>query len=200
MKIMNAHKDLVNIVAWIDNHVVGFELSTDERSSLAVGCFDVALEHQAAIALLNESKLHGSMVALIRILTESLVRGLWFLHCASEAEIARFKKGKLKKNHGKLIEDIEEQLGDVNGTLSIMKENTWSSMNDFTHTGYGQVSRRYGNRTVGGNYSEQDITHTLSIAGALGLIAASQLAAIGNRLDLVDACIAKMKKYANGTL
>ncbi|WP_408733226.1 DUF6988 family protein, partial [Burkholderia cepacia] len=55
----------------------GLTLPADERSQLAIGCLDVTLEHQAAIALLHSSELYGSMMALLRVLSESLVRGLW---------------------------------------------------------------------------------------------------------------------------
>jgi hypothetical protein len=60
-------------MAWIDLHTSGLELPADERSLLAVGCYDFAIEHQAAIALLVSSELYGSSFALLRVLVESLV-------------------------------------------------------------------------------------------------------------------------------
>ncbi|MDO8356214.1 MAG: hypothetical protein Q7U76_07480, partial [Nitrospirota bacterium] len=67
------HTALLELIAWIDQHTSGVTLPADERSMLAIGCFDVALEHQAAIALLHSSSLYGSSFALLRVLTESLV-------------------------------------------------------------------------------------------------------------------------------
>jgi len=58
------YEELVEIIRWIDQHATGVELPNDERSLLASGCFDIALEHQAAIAILYSSELYGSMMAL----------------------------------------------------------------------------------------------------------------------------------------
>ncbi len=196
---MNEHRNLVKLINWIDEHTPGFELPSDKRSLLVQGCFDVALEHQAAIALLDSSKLHGSMLALLRVLTEAVVRGLWLYHCASENNLAQFKKGKVK-SHGQLITEIENKIGDKNRTLSLMKKNSWNAMNEFTHTGYSQIVRRHNIGTVGANYSEQDLSQTLAATGALGLLAASQLAAMGNKTDVVDECIKMMKDYVDDAL
>src|SRR5258708_685949 len=81
MQAPREHSQLLSLIRWIDENTSGLSLPTDERHMLAVGCFDVALEHQAAIALLHASELPGSALALLRVLAESLVRGLWVLHC-----------------------------------------------------------------------------------------------------------------------
>lgn len=87
MKASREHFDLVNLVRWIDENASGIELPTDERSMLAIGCLDVSLEHQAAIALLHASELYGSSLALLRSETEALVRGLWLQHSATEEDL-----------------------------------------------------------------------------------------------------------------
>lgn len=43
------HAELLDLMKWIDQHTSGVTLPADERSMLAIGCFDVAIEHQAAI-------------------------------------------------------------------------------------------------------------------------------------------------------
>ena len=77
MKAAAEHAKLLELMAWIDQRTSGVTLPADERSMLAGGCLDVAIEHQVAIALLHTSELHGSELALLRVLAESLVRGLW---------------------------------------------------------------------------------------------------------------------------
>ena len=87
------HVALVDLIAWrIDTQLSNLALPADERSLLAAGCFDVALEHQAAIALLHSAQLPGSLLALLRVLSESLVGGLWLLQCATAAELSKFKR------------------------------------------------------------------------------------------------------------
>ena len=190
------HKSLVELISWIDLHTSGLSLPSDEKSLLAAGCFDVALEHQAAIALLYSSSLHGSMLALLRVISESLVRGLWLLHCANEAEIKRFKKGIIKKHFNQLVVDFENTMGTPDGVLSGFKETAWDAMNGFTHTGFLQVTRRHSIGLVGSNYDENELAKSLGVAGALGLIAAGQLIAMAGRNDLTQIFVDKMSDYA----
>ncbi|WP_413699785.1 DUF6988 family protein [Psychromonas sp. KJ10-10] len=161
---------LMGVVAWIDKNTSGICLPSDERSLLAAGCFDSAIEHQATIALLYNSSLYGSMLSLLRVITESLVRGLWILNCATEKEIIKFKKGKLEKHFDTLIKEYESKIGDSDGILSQFKKLSWKPMNGFVHTGFIQVSRRCSPGKLGGNYEQIELSHALGVAGALGLI------------------------------
>jgi hypothetical protein len=185
---------LRDVIAWINEHAVNIELPIDERSLIAQGCFDVAIEHQAAISFLHSVHLHGSMLALMRVLAESLVRGLWLMQCATEIELARFKNRGIDKEFGTLIEEIEVRTS--NRALSNLKSTAWKAMNDFTHTGFNQVARRHGPGSVGANYPEEEIAEALSVAGALGLIAAGGLIAMTGKAELADAAIDRMEQYA----
>ncbi|MBN3795988.1 hypothetical protein [Burkholderia sp. Ac-20392] len=199
MQTDSEYAALLNLVRWIDEHTAGLTLPVDERSQLAIGCLDVTLEHQAAIALLHSSQLHGSMLALLRVLSESLVRGLWLYFCATDSELATFKKGRLNKTFGTLITEYETAAGTPDGVLSGFKLSAWTQMNDFTHTGFLQVSRRHKPGRVEGNYPDEDIRTALGVAGVLGLVAAGQLIALAERNDLVPLFMAKMSEYAQPT-
>lgn len=103
MQAQSEFAALKDLIQWIDDHTAGLSLPADERSQLAVGCFDVALEHQAAMVLLHHSGLYGSALALLRVLSESVVRGLWLHDCATDVEldlifvgraIGRFRGGR----------------------------------------------------------------------------------------------------------
>lgn len=180
----------------LSEHTAGFTLPADERTLLAIGCFDVALEHQGAITLLHSAGMPGSMLALLRVLTESLVRGLWLRECATELQLQKFTKGNLDKSFKSLVEEYEAKIGTPSGVLSGFKLSAYAQMNDFTHTGFLQVSRRHAPGLVGPNYPEEDLAKALGIAGALGLIAASQIIAIAGRQDLLPALFEKMSQYA----
>jgi hypothetical protein len=196
MQAPREHAALVDLINWIDQHTSGLTLPADERSLLASGCFDVTLEHQAAIALLHASELSGSTLALLRVLTESLVRGLWLLHSATTEDIERFKRGVVKQDFQKLIEGFETAIGQDRGVLSGLKERAWKAMNGFTHTGFVQVSRRHKPGRVESNYQESDLSQALEVAGALGLVAAGQLIAMSSRAELLPLFSEKMKAYA----
>lgn len=163
---------------------------------LAIGCFDVAIEHQAAIVLLGNSKLHGSSFALLRILAESVVRGLWLLHCATEVELAKFTRGQLDKSFAKLISEFEDHIGTPFGVLSKFKISAWNALNGFTHTGFHQVSRRHRPGRVESTYPEHEIAKAYGVAGALGLVAAGQVIGLSDRQDRLAEFQARMTQYA----
>ena len=196
MQAVREHAALLELIVWIDQHTSRLTLPADERSLLALGCFDVAIEHQAAIALLHSSSLHGSTFALLRVLAESLVRGLWLLHCASEAELEKFKKGKVDKTFDQLVREFEAKIGTPSGVLSGFKATTWSALNGFTHTGFHQVSRRHSHGRVEANYPDQEVAHALGVAGALGLIAGGQVIGMSDRQDLLPSFIERVSSYA----
>lgn len=188
--------ELCELIRWIDDHTAGLSLPADERTQVAVGCFDVALEHQAAITLLHSSELYGSVLAMLRVISEAVVRGLWLHECATEAELKRFKKGRLDKTFDSLVREYEEKIGTPSGVLSGFKLSAWAQMNDFTHTGFLQVSRRHKPGRVEATYPSQDLINGLGVAGALGLIAAGQLIAIAGRDDLLPKYMDRMTAYA----
>lgn len=196
MHTHSRHDELIQLVEWIDQNTAGLSFTTDDRTLLAVGCFDVAIEYQAAIALLSEASLYGAAFALLRVLAESLVRGLWLYGCATDVELDKFKRGKIDKSFVKLIEEYEANIQTPLGVLSKFKASTWDALNGFTHTGFHQVSRRHSSGQVQGNYSDQEVTHALDVAGALGLIAAGQLIAMSDQEQLLPLYSERMNKYA----
>jgi hypothetical protein len=196
MEHSREHAALVDLISWINEHTSGVTLPADERSMLAAGCFDVAIEHQAAIAVLNSSALYGSMLALLRVLSESLVRGLWLLHCATDAELQKFKRGRIDKTFDDLVTDFEAKIGTPSGVLSGFKATAWKAMNGFTHTGFIQVTRRHSLGQVSANYSEEEIAKALGVAGALGLVAAGQVIGMSDRADLIPKFTERMSSYA----
>jgi hypothetical protein len=199
MQAPRQYEALKELIQWIDERTSGLSLPADERTQLAVGCFDVALEHQAAIVLLHNSELYGSVLSLLRVLSESVVRGLWLHECAAGEELVKFKTGKLDKKFYHLVNEYEQKIGTPNGVLSGFKISAWAQLNDFTHTGFLQVSRRHKPGRVEPNYPEQDLSNALGAAGAFGLIAAGQLIAIAKREDLLPAFVEKMSEYAAPT-
>lgn len=194
------HERLVHLIKWIDENTAGLAFPTDDRTMLAIGCFDVAIEHQAAIAVLTSASLHGSAFALLRVLAESLVRGLWLHACATDAELAQFKRGKFDKKFQTLINEYELKIGTPAGVLSNFKTTAWDALNGFTHTGFHQVSRRHAPGRVESSYPDPEISNALGVAGALGMIAAGQLLTMSGQMHLLDEFNKRMTEYAGPAL
>ncbi|THJ48125.1 hypothetical protein E9536_37810 [Burkholderia sp. LS-044] len=87
----------------------------------------------------------------------------------------------MEKSFGALIKEYENTTETSEGVLSGFKLSAWTQMNDFTHTGLLQVSRRHKPGRVEGNYPDHDLRTALGVAGALGLVAAGQLIALAER-------------------
>jgi len=190
-------QELINkseeLIQWLDQQIDGLEISSEERTRLAAGCLDMALEHQKAIVLLVANKLYGSAFSLARLIFEAYVRGVWLQMCATDAEIEEYKNDKLKKNFASLIQDIENCDGFDEKVLSTAKTANWISMNSYTHSGYLQTVRRNKEETIEPNYTEEEINEVLNIANALGMLSALQVSLLAGKKELANGMLEKSK-------
>ena len=72
---------------WVQGKLDGLNVGSDRRLHLALACFSTALEHHRAIVELVNLRLSGSAFALVRPMYESILRGNWIHHCATESEL-----------------------------------------------------------------------------------------------------------------
>lgn len=182
------------LIQWADLKIDGLEFSSDDRSRIVAGCLDMALEHQKAIILLIAKRLYGSAFSLIRLLFEAYVRGLWLNYCASEKEIEKFKKGRLDKNFGELIEDIEKIEGYKEGTLLKAKDAGWKVMNSFTHCGFSQIVRRNTESTIEPNYEIEEIEEAINFTNAIGLLSYLEISFLAKNETLSMEILEKIKE------
>ena len=186
------------LIQWLDQHVYDLNLIEDahSRSRLAVSCFYVALEHQRAIVLLISHNLHGSAMALVRILFDTYIRGLWLFRCASADDLDYFKKeDDLKKKIEGLIKDIEECSGDDEKILSMIKSNAWSAMCSYTHTGMSQLSRYNSSQAIEQNFKEDEIIEALNFANIFGLLSALWMNSVSSNTDRLNGIGEKIDEY-----
>lgn len=182
------------LIQWADLKIDGLEVSSDDRPRIVASCLDIALEHQKAIILLLANKLYGSAFALIRLLFEAYVRGLWLNYCANDKEINKFKKDKMDKEFGKLIEDIEKIDGYNVGTLSKAKKAGWKVMNSFTHSGFNQIVRRNTKSTVEPNYEVEEIEEAINFTNAIGLLSCLEISFLAKKEKLSIEILEKIKE------
>jgi hypothetical protein len=166
------------LIQWLDRRIDGVEVKPDDRLRLAAACLDMAMEHHKAIVLLISRRLYGSALALVRLIFESYVRGIWLHGCATDSEILRFQRGKLDKTFAALIAEVEKLEAFDVGVLSQVKIASWKAMNSFTHTGTSQIASRLTETTIGSNYAEQDVAHALNFSNAIGLLSAAAVGLI----------------------
>ncbi len=181
-------------IRWLDKQIDGIAIPSDVRCRLAGGCLYVALEHQKAIVLLIDNKIYGPALALVRLLIEAYVRGVWLHKCAAEVDLEKFKVDKLERLQASLIADIELLEGFQSKVLSGAHNNSWKKMCSFTHTGFQQVVRNNTAETIEPNYDAAELIETLEFANATGFLSAIAIAGLANNNSLANAVLRKMQQ------
>jgi hypothetical protein len=176
------------ILRWLDSREK-LPIPSNERSDICLICYDLAIEHHAAILLLYDAGLCGSMFALLRIQFEAQVRGQYFQFCASEKELVRFRKDKdIGKNFGEMISATEKKISDDLKVLSNFKKKSYSFLNSFTHSGYQHLTRRMdeGGKVGAVNYSDQEVLQVLQASGSFALLAYTGVASLGGDKNFME--------------
>ncbi|OGI53175.1 MAG: hypothetical protein A3E57_03800 [Candidatus Muproteobacteria bacterium RIFCSPHIGHO2_12_FULL_60_33] len=186
MNLEIAIRESEELIQWLDKNIDGIEIKSNDRSRIAAGCLDMALEHQKAIVLLTSHRLYGSAAALVRLVFESYVRGVWFFYSASGKELQEFKNDKLGKTFDELIKDIEKHEAFSEGILSDVKKLSWKVMNSFTHGGFYQVVRRNKETEISPNYSDEEIIDALESANSFAILTAIAIADMANNVTLAN--------------
>ena len=132
-------------------------------SNLLSSYADIALEHHESIHLLISRKLNGSSFALVRPLFETFYRAHWVYGCASQEEVEEicnndsFQFPKMSN----MVQSIDEKYAS-DTFFSSIKDNSWSSMCSYTHTGLLPMGRRFTGNTIRPNYSDGEILEVLN--------------------------------------
>jgi hypothetical protein len=187
---MNEVRDeLRSVVAWISEQTDGMPVPPDRRARMALGCLDIAIEHQAGIALLAEQLLWGPVYALLQCMFDAFVRGVWLARCASERDLDSFELAGLRgKPFSDLVDDVEHSLGHSRGVLSKLRTSSWAMFSDFTHAGFEHVRGQKGRSDALPNYPAAETEQALKLATALGLLSATELASLSGRREVAYAC------------
>jgi hypothetical protein len=195
MRIEKEIGESEQLIQWLDSKIDGLDIPSNDRLRLAAGCLAAALEHQKSIVLLTANSLHGSAAALVRLLFEAYVRGVWLSYSASEQEVEQFKVDKLKKTFGQLIADLEKHEAFNVGTLSHVKETSWKAMNSFTHSGLYQAVRQNTSDEITSNYTDEELQDALETANSFGILTAIAIADMAGDEDLARAVFERSEGF-----
>lgn len=173
----------------IDRDIEGLEFSTSDRARLSAALLDQVNEHHKAFRLLLNNGLCGSSLALVRVIFETMIRGVWIYRCASDKEVERFKVDKIKSLN-ELIAEIELFNEIKDGGLSLLKSNIYSQLCSYTHGGYLQAVRRISLDEISPAYSEEEMLEALRLVDFCLVFSTIEIFALANRQDLSE-CYAK---------
>lgn len=154
----------------------------DQRFITAFQSGLLSLEHAISALVLFEQGLFSSAIALTRPQFESLVRGIWLLHAASENWVTKLsepltiesaKRANESEGLAEMLKQLEanpEAPAGIVAQLREYKEVTWKAMNSYAHGGLHPLSR-----TVTG-YPLQIIYDVIRNANAVVALTAQLLA------------------------
>jgi hypothetical protein len=151
----------------------GLKLTVDGRRDLAVAALHVAIEHFKAIVNLTEDGLLGSAAALVRLEYESVLRGIWLAKAATDDQVAAYEKDDVP-----LVVNMVEAIDKLDGGnhwMTLHKPG-YRALSGLSHSGIGQLSRRYEAGAIGSNYSDAFVSEMLVFVAHLGIVAMSELA------------------------
>ena len=181
---------------WISRNIDGLPMVSERRSRLAAGCLHLAFDHHDAIIMLTERAVYGSAFALLRLLFEAYVRGVWLWYCAAETDLDNFENDDFDRSFGSLIGDLEKLDAFSVGVLSWTKQDIWKLFNSFTHSGYHHVRRRNTQNGIEANYPEREMVAALDFAGAVAIMSTIGFAAITGSDDLASRAYEKARLLA----
>jgi hypothetical protein len=198
MNIQREYQRQIEILKKIEECLICAYEVTEAKTHMAIACFDLVIEHHAAICALCEMELYGSMFALLRVEFEALTKGLWLNHVASAENIVKFKEGDINIGFGTFINLIEGRFGISEGILHSIKKKQYEIFSSFTHTGYQALVRRVnGTHTGAINYKEEDIVSALRHTGLFCLLAAAELSAMTNSQLIIENIMDMLHGYGD---
>ncbi|WP_394813046.1 DUF6988 family protein [Methylobacter psychrophilus] len=140
--------------------------------------------------------LHAPAFALLRPVFDSYLRGLWFAHCATDADLERFVQGKSPPNMPAMLAAIEQIPGFDVRQLSDIYNRSWSAMCAYTHTGSQQILRWSTSDAIQPNYSDAEINEVIAFTEALAILSTLGLATIAANKFLAKSVLAKALEFS----
>jgi hypothetical protein len=159
-----------------------FEATTKNR--ITSGCFDLTLEHHNAVIVLVEARLAACAFALLRVMYESHVRGVWFMSVANDNEVDAYQKLRSKPLDS-MVRAINQHPDWKNVGYSKFQAYAKNILDNYVHTGYLAVSRRISPDAVEQVHDEDQEIEALSFADLFALCTTEQVTALSG--DLVTA-------------
>ena len=184
------------LINWLAARLNGLPVMDSVRNQLSAACLSIAQDHHAATIVLLERELYSSAVALVRPQYEAYVRGLWLAHCASDAQVQRFASGGEPPKISIMLLALESIEAYKDGQLSKIKDESWSAMCSFTHTGALQVERWLTKDAIEQNFPPEDLVQTAQFTGSIAILSGIGMAALADNEQLAQELLEKAREHA----
>jgi hypothetical protein len=181
-RLLDRTRRLHNTVARLTSETVP---EADARFVAAFQSATLSMEHAVSAYLLLTQTLHASGFSLYRLQLETLVRGIWLLHAATDNWVEKLSQTLTIENANRanqmpMFKDMFDQLEKSNApdhlvqTLTQYRDVTLKALNSFAHGGLHPIAR-----TIEG-YPPQLAYDAVRNSNGLVMIAAQLIAIVSN--------------------
>lgn len=177
-KRLNAAEEFGAALNRLANQV---EMDATDRNRIVASAFGIAMDHHAAIVVLMRNTLYSSSFALLRVLFEAYLRGLWLKHCASDEHARRIFDGEEPPKT--IVAEIEATEAFSNKVLSHIKKKAWNAMCDYTHTGGLHLQRWQSASAIEPQFDEGELEECLNATELFGAMACLELVQLSKAGD-----------------
>lgn len=182
-------REFKRVIGWIATATGKISMPSNNRNRSAAACFAIAQEHHEAIVRLAEHTLFASSFAMLRVVFEAYVRGLWLSLCATDKEVSRFIALNEPPKLNILLQAIDSHDLFAGTPLSGYKVDNYKQLCGFTHTGGHQTNRWNHEAGIEPNYHIDDVMKVISTSEQLSLLSLLGVASMGNEPEIVVSVI-----------
>jgi hypothetical protein len=180
-----------------------YHYPADLRTVLVGGLITQVIEHHESMVLLVRNGKVGSAFALGRSIFESMFRGMWFLLCATDAQLRYFEQNdKLPKgiDMPTMAAALDARLGNDPNDLqkfsfADLKNRGWQALCSYTHSGVLQLGRRFTGQRAEPGYSDEEIIEITTSCTTCVLLLVGPFLNSQNRVAESDAAAALIGTY-----
>lgn len=158
--------DDIELVKKIEELMIKVDIMGDNKKDiLLVGFSKNALSHFISISYLMEKKLYNSAFALERIFFENIIKLKYMYYIMDDSKITKLYNANNWDGHfltiGEMVKKIDKYL--ETDLYSTVKNNAYTIMNDYTHTGANQIARNFSelDASIESNFSNELILDAL---------------------------------------
>ena len=168
-------------------------LGDSTRLQLAAGCLHLAIEHGQSIVVLTQDKCFGSVLALQRPLYETLSRGWWLRHAATDEQVDDFHRDECPTRH-EIVDGLERV--SRQDKPPYMTGWFWNQLCSYTHGGYQQIGARLTTEGIRSNYTLLEVMQALRSSGMVQLAATAEFASMADDESLATTVLERLEEYA----
>ena len=177
--------------------IQGMKVKNSDRYTLSVMLHDVVFDNQRAIFDLVKLENYGAASALLRVLFEAHVKGIWLYSCATDKQVSQFKKDRVKSEiepkksiqFQEMVSDIESKMPHLNGSLNKFKDNHWKGLNSLTHSGIMQFSYEFNNGVMTKKFSKEYSKMLLDFSERFAISSLGDVGKISENINIIKCSI-----------